>query len=249
MANKVQTRILIMSDTHGADFSPENRPYQRADVALHCGDLSDGSKLVEFRSTLNMLHSIDAPLKLVNAGNHDFTMDIAACESKVAEAIPPLEPEFVAREYGILGQARQLFDDARHGGIVFPDEGTYRFPLENGAILTIYASPYTPSLGGWGFQYHPNRGRHFDINDGTDIVITHGPPKGSWTIPTVANEQVAVIFSPPSLALGPEFTASAISTWDWVRSWLPGNTAAAAATMVPTSRQTISRPSTMRTRR
>ena len=178
MVPKVQTRLLIMSDTHGADFSSKNRPYQRADVALHCGDLTDGSKLEEFRSTLKMLKVIDAPLKLVIAGNHDFTMDIAAFEAKVAEAVPPLEPELVAREYGALGQARQLFDDAKNVGIVFLDEGTHRLTLKNGAMLTIYVSPYTPSLGAWGFQYHPNQGRHFDIQDGTDIVMTHGPPKG-----------------------------------------------------------------------
>ena len=106
MAPKVQTRLLIMSDTHGADFSSENRPYQRADVALRCGDLTDGSKLEEFLSTLKMLKIIDAPLKLVIAGNHDFTMDIAAFEAKVAEAVPPLEPELVARKYGTLGTSK-----------------------------------------------------------------------------------------------------------------------------------------------
>lgn len=180
MAPRVQTRLLIISDTHGADFGFENRPHQRADVALHCGDLTDGSKLEEFRTTLKMLETINAPLKLVIAGNHDFTMDFAAFEAKVAEAVPPLESDLVAREYGLLGQARQLFDDAKNAGIVFLGEGTHRFALENGAMLTIYASPYTPSLGAWGFQYHPNQGRHFDIQDETDIAMTHGPPKGNY---------------------------------------------------------------------
>ncbi|KIV85780.1 hypothetical protein PV11_01438 [Exophiala sideris] len=178
MAPTVQTRLLIMSDTHGVGFSSENRPLQYADVALHCGDLTDGSKLEEFHTTLNMLKMIKAPLKLVIAGNHDFTMDHAAFESKVADAVPALEPELVAREYGRIGQARQLFDDAKDAGIVFLDEGTHRFTLKNGAMLTIYASPFTPSLGAWGFQYHPNRGHHFDIQAGTDIIMTHGPPKG-----------------------------------------------------------------------
>ena len=178
MTTKIRTRLLILSDTHGEDFSFEDRPHQRSDVALHCGDLTDGSKLEEFRASIQVLRSIDAPLKLVIAGNHDFTMDIAAFEAKLAEAGSPLEPELVAREYGILGQARQLFEDARSEGIVFLDEGTHRFTLGNGAILTVYASPYTPALGAWGFQYHPNQGRKFDIEEGTDIAMTHGPPKG-----------------------------------------------------------------------
>lgn len=106
-----------------------------------------------------MLKSIDAPLKLVIAGNHEFTMDIAAFEAKLAEVVPPLEPEIVAREYGTSGQARQLLEDARSEGIIFLDKGTYCFPLENAAMLKVYASPYTPALGAWGFQYHPNQGR------------------------------------------------------------------------------------------
>lgn len=178
MVAKIRTRLLIVSDTHGEDFSCEDRPQQYADVVLHCGDLTDGSKLEEFQTSINMLKSIDAPLKLVIAGNHDFTMDIAAFEAKLAEVVPPLEPEIVAREYGTLGQARQLFDHARSEGIVFLDEGTHCFTLENGAMLKIYASPYTPALGAWGFQYHPNKGREFNIEEGTDIIMTHGPPKG-----------------------------------------------------------------------
>lgn len=174
----ILTRILILSDTHGEDFKPEDRPRQYADVAIHCGDLTDGSKLEEFRTALQTLKSINSPLKLVIAGNHDFTMDIPAFEAKVAEATPPLDPELVVREYGTPGQARQVFEDARQEGIVFLDEGTHHFALHNGARLKIYASPCTPALGAWGFQYHPNKGRQFDIEQDTDIAITHGPPKG-----------------------------------------------------------------------
>lgn len=89
-----------------------------------------------------------------------------------------MDPKLVAREYGYPGEARQLFEDAKGEGIVFLDEGTYRFKLDNGAALTVYASPYTPALGAWGFQYHPNHGRKFDIQKDTDIVMTHGPPRG-----------------------------------------------------------------------
>ena len=44
----------------------------KADVAIHCGDLTDGSLLEEFRGAIRLLRDIDAPLKLVIAGNHDF---------------------------------------------------------------------------------------------------------------------------------------------------------------------------------
>jgi hypothetical protein len=92
----------------------------------------------------------------------------------------------VAKEYGDYGETRQLFEseeEAKGAGIVLLDEGNHHFNLENGASLTVYASPWTPSLArggdGWGFQYHPDQGHNFTIDDaGVDIVITHGPPKG-----------------------------------------------------------------------
>lgn len=178
MDSKIKTRLLLISDTHGMNFSPADRPVQQADVAIHCGDLTDGSKLEEFRTAIELLKSLDAPLKLAIAGNHDFNMDIPAFEKKVAEATSSLEPELLAKEYGIPGEARQLFEAANDAGIIFLDEGTHRFTLENGAQLTVYASPYTPALGAWGFQYHPDQGHKFSIEEEVDVVVTHGPPKG-----------------------------------------------------------------------
>ncbi|KAI0911413.1 ser/Thr protein phosphatase family protein [Ustulina deusta] len=170
----VKTRVLIISDTHGEVF--KIKPEHKADVVIHCGDLTDQSKLDEYHRTLQLLKDLDAPLKLVIAGNHDFTLDTPAFERKVNEATELLEPELVRREYGDYGEARRLFDEAP--GIAFLDEGTHTFRLHNGALLTVYASPYTPSAGGNAFQYHPNTGHQFAIGRDTDIVITHGPPRG-----------------------------------------------------------------------
>ena len=166
-----------MFGTLGADFSSEDRPLQRADVALHCGDLTASSRRPDFRTSLEMLKSREAPLKLIIAGNHDFTMDHAV-ERRVAEAVPHLGPKLLARDYGTLREARKLFADAKDAGIVFLDEGTHRFKLENAAMLIIYASPYTPSLRAWDFQYDPKEGYPFNVQEGIDIVMTYGPPKG-----------------------------------------------------------------------
>ena len=160
------------------NFSPADRPLQRADIAIHCGDLTDGSKLEEFRTAIQLLKDLDAPLKLAIAGNHDFTMDIPAFERKVAEARPSPDPKLLAKEYGTPGDARHLFEAARDAGIILLDEGTHRFTLGNGALLTVYASPYTPAFGAWGFQYHPEQGHTFSIVKKVDVVITHGPPNG-----------------------------------------------------------------------
>lgn len=169
------TKFLIFSDTHGMRLS-DKMPNQPFDVAIHCGDMTEESKLDEFRTTLDLLDSIEAPLKLIIAGNHDFTLDTPAFARKIEEARPKLEPALVVNFYGEYDDARRLISGAE--GVHLLDEGTHRFTLQNGASLSVYASPYTPSLGDWGFQYRPNEGRKFSIQQGTNIVITHGPPRG-----------------------------------------------------------------------
>lgn len=81
-----------------------------------------------------------------------------------------------------------MVEKARQDGIhVLVAEGTYHFVLANGARLTVYASPWTPQYGSWGFQYDPDAmeaeggstivgGHDFRIAEGTDVVMTHGPP-------------------------------------------------------------------------
>ncbi|KAJ9148202.1 hypothetical protein NKR19_g5996 [Coniochaeta hoffmannii] len=82
----IRTRILIISDTHGLVPSPEDaavlqqlqqhnsnadltfvsafrHPLPSADVAIHCGDLTMGSKEKEYEATFfSLLASLDAPL-------------------------------------------------------------------------------------------------------------------------------------------------------------------------------------------
>ncbi len=163
MASTIKTRLLFPADTHSKLFPIDAMPTQRIDVAIHCGDLTHGSMLSEFRTSLQLLKALNAPLKLMIAGNHDFTLDIPAFDRKVSEATPALDPEDIIRVYGKPGDVRQLFDKARNEGIIFLDEGTHHFGLENGAVLTVCASPYTPALGAWGFQYHPDDGHNFAV--------------------------------------------------------------------------------------
>lgn len=171
----IKTRFLLMSDTHGLDILPDSVLRQHADVVIHCGDLTTESKIDEYKASIRLLQAVNAPLKLVIAGNHDFTLDIPVFQRKVAEVQPPLDHRLVERTYGYDGEARKLFTDGT--GITFLDEGIHSFRLRNGASLSVYASPYNPSLGDWGFQYHPDQGHTFSIHH-IDVAITHGPPKG-----------------------------------------------------------------------
>lgn len=69
--------------------------------------------------------------------------------------------------------AKQIFEDAKAIDIIFPDEGSYQFILENRAILTVYASPWKSSLGDWGFRYPSGQEHEFEIMKGVDLGITH----------------------------------------------------------------------------
>ena len=180
-SENVKTTFLVLSDTHGQRL--RQTPQQKVDVVVHCGDLTQHSKLDEFRTTIELLKDIDAPLKLVIAGNHDFSLDLPVFKKKLDEGNrlgEILNADLVTSEYGSFGEAQELLSRAAQYDIHFLTEGTYSFSLENGTCLNVYASPYTPSPSSaddlWGFQYSSTH--DFDIPRGTDLVITHGPPKG-----------------------------------------------------------------------
>ncbi|EFQ26299.1 calcineurin-like phosphoesterase [Colletotrichum graminicola M1.001] len=173
----VETRIFVISDTHGLRL-----PYiPHADVVIHCGDLTNESELQEYRNLIQDLSSVEAPLKLVVPGNHDFTLDIPTFKRRIVEVQQgnPEVNEKYTEKYGNPGDARSLFEAARNAGIVLLEEGTHIFKLANGARLKVYTSPYTPAAGGFpGFQYQPEDSHDFAIEKGTDIAITHGPALG-----------------------------------------------------------------------
>lgn len=67
MASHIKTRFLVISDTHGDALI--HRPTGDFDVAIHCGDLTEESKLDQLKMSLKMVLDNNAPLKLVIAGN------------------------------------------------------------------------------------------------------------------------------------------------------------------------------------
>ncbi|KAH8908093.1 Metallo-dependent phosphatase [Coniochaeta sp. PMI_546] len=156
-------------------ISAFRHPLPSADVAIHCGDLTKGSGLREYSATFSLLASLDAPLKIAIPGNHDMALDPVYWVNRYLRWEP--EGELKQRRKGYPAVVRGMIADARKAGVrVLVEEGTYDFVLGNGARLKVYASPWTPSYGGWPFQYH---GRHvFGIEEGTDVAVTHGPPKG-----------------------------------------------------------------------
>ncbi|KAK8026490.1 hypothetical protein PG991_003546 [Apiospora marii] len=176
----IKTRFLIISDTHGQQFDIQGAQQANTDVVIHCGDLTEESKIDEFRTTLALLRQLPAPLKLVIPGNHDLALDEPTFQQRLAEATQIIEPELVVQNFGAPGEPRRLFEQAAKdgAGIVLLDEGNHVFALGNGAVLRVYASPFTPSRGGWAFQYPPGERHDFAIAEDTQVVVTHGPPHG-----------------------------------------------------------------------
>ncbi|KAJ6005942.1 hypothetical protein N7451_003886 [Penicillium sp. IBT 35674x] len=105
-STNIKTRFLVISDTHGLESLPESVSGQYADVTIHCGDIATESKIAEYPACIRLLQSVNAPLKLVIAGNHDFTLDIPAFQKILAESQPPLDPTLVEHVYGRYGDAK-----------------------------------------------------------------------------------------------------------------------------------------------
>lgn len=202
----IKTRLLLLSDTHSTPPHPPPSPHPyrhplpKADILIHAGDLTTTGKLTEHKTTLSVLKSATAELKLVIAGNHDITLD-----EKYYAAIP-------ATSYRVRGgredtaAIKQLYTSAEayDAGIRYLTEGTHTFCLSTGAKVTVYASPYTPAFCGWAFAY-PRGEDRFNPPEtqasasaeatgadaaadaagaasivpdfpSVDIMVTHGPP-------------------------------------------------------------------------
>ncbi|KAK8137619.1 hypothetical protein PG984_003112 [Apiospora sp. TS-2023a] len=182
----IKTRFLIMSDTHSKVF--EVKDGHKADVVIHCGDLSQYSHIDHYPKTIDMLRRLDAPLKLVIAGNHDQALQEDRYDEHLRTKLDwykNMPREEVVRNFGPRGEPRRLLTspEAKASGIVFLDEGNHSFDLRNGATMRVYACPWTPEAQpGRAFQYR-EEGHDFAIADNVQIAITHGPPRGvlDWT--------------------------------------------------------------------
>ncbi|KAF2115612.1 Metallo-dependent phosphatase-like protein [Lophiotrema nucula] len=148
---KIKTRFLILSDTHTATPSSAannnvtafRSPLPRADVLLHCGDLTMIGHLEEYEKTLSFIAEVDAPLKLVIAGNHDISLD----EEYYARRGQSMQ-RLKTPDADLPRRARELWtgERARAAGVRYLEEGTHEFTLMNGGKLRVYASPYQPEF-------------------------------------------------------------------------------------------------------
>jgi Icc-related predicted phosphoesterase len=122
------------------------------DIVIHSGDCSNPrdpyTNEPEVREFIDWYKELSPKYKIYVAGNHDSS----------------IEKKLVTKK------------DFEDNGIIY---------LENDYIsiegIKIFGSPYTPNFGNWSFMRDRNKLDRFwrdAIHDNTDIVVTHGPPKG-----------------------------------------------------------------------
>lgn len=147
--------VVCISDTHGSQPS-----LPAGEILIHAGDLTQSGTHIEIQNTLSWLHQQPHPHKIVIAGNHDILLDPSQCHASSW----PLK--------------RETLD---WGNLIYlsPDSPTTTITCSNGRKLKIHGNPLTPRHGNWAFQYPRNHDPWRDqIPQDTDILITHGPPKG-----------------------------------------------------------------------
>ncbi|KAK3622186.1 hypothetical protein LTR56_022341 [Elasticomyces elasticus] len=215
----VKTRILIISDTHCAVLTrrkdggnvphpPFSAPLPPADLLILAGDLTMTGKIEEYHRALDMLKDIEAPVKLVIAGNHDYSLDSDFMLSHLEpKGLTKPAAEFEIQEAHDLWMAPE--GRARLEGVTFLEEGVHSVDLENGARVKVYASPYTPEYQDWGFPYEHDEDRYntretslsdakniapspvpsFTATDmPIDILLTHGPPYQNMSQTTTGDD-------------------------------------------------------------
>jgi len=152
--------VVCISDTHN------NQPtLPDGDVLIHAGDLTNSGTFEELQSALSWLSAQPHAVKVVIAGNHDLLLD----------------PDQDDRDRKGPGQtAADQRAMLNWGDIVYLQNSEATVTCPNGRCLRIYGSPASASSGNWAFQYLRSK----DIwggtlpDDGLDILVTHGPPRG-----------------------------------------------------------------------
>lgn len=131
----VPTRVFVASDMHGEEFPI---PDVDVDVAILCGDLTDLSRTPEFETVIKTFASVKAPVKIVIAGNHDWVLESNLLSSKTHQL------RSVAKDARPVPDRDTVLEMLANNNIVYMEEESRQFQLENGARLRVYGSPYTP---------------------------------------------------------------------------------------------------------
>ncbi|OAX40520.1 Metallo-dependent phosphatase [Rhizopogon vinicolor AM-OR11-026] len=156
------TRFVCISDTHSHTFEIPS-----GDVLLHAGDLSSWGSLSQLMITVEWLKSLEHPVKIMVAGNHDLCLD--EMWAQPIYGIPPEEVE----------QARSYVQSQAAVGLHYLEHEPFQIMSPSGREWKVYGSPAAPVHVEGAFQYETTGEAQVIYNripQDTDILITHTPP-------------------------------------------------------------------------
>ncbi|XP_068698120.1 metallophosphoesterase MPPED2-like [Montipora foliosa] len=169
------TRFVCISDTHNRTDRLEH-PIPDGDVLIHAGDFTNCGTRDQVVHFNKFLSTLSHPHKVVIAGNHDISFDLASYDS--------LWSYFSCQREDPKEIQKQLTNC-----IYLEDEEV------NVLGFRIFGSPWTPEFFNWSFM--KARGDSIQemwnkIPQGIDILVTHGPPLGHGDH-TVSNERAGCL--------------------------------------------------------
>lgn len=148
-------QVTFISDTHWIirDFHDRTELEELlpgGPILVHAGDVSSRGTEREIRQFLEWFSKLQYRHKILIAGNHDFFFEVAD-SAAVSELL------------------------AEYPGITYLNDSG--ITIEG---IKFWGSPITPFFHNWAFNRYPNEIQtHWDmIPEDTDVLITHGPPKG-----------------------------------------------------------------------
>jgi Icc-related predicted phosphoesterase len=170
----MKLKIGFISDTHtrhkewfdNLQYGQWGYEYEQRwkdlDILIFAGDCSSRGYFHEIKDFTNWFSQQPATFKVMIAGNHDFGFETVANFDENTPHNPKLKPPTIEE---IIPENVTYLND----------EGTEIMGLK------IWGSPIQPWFHSWAFnrQRGEEIKKHWDkIPSDTDILITHGPPRG-----------------------------------------------------------------------
>lgn len=156
------TRFVCISDTHSGIFR-----LPPGDVLIHAGDLSSYGALPQLTRTIDWLTSLEHPVKIIVAGNHDLCLD-----ENWARPDYGFQPELIQR-------ARATVRSLASAGLYYLEHESLHFTAPSGKVWKVYGSPAAPIHLEGAFQYASSteaKAIYQRVPEDTEILITHTPP-------------------------------------------------------------------------
>ncbi|KAL5357252.1 Metallo-dependent phosphatase [Aspergillus floccosus] len=171
-------RVVCLSDTHSQRCDVPD-----GDLLIHAGDLSINGSAAEIQETIDWLGSLPHKHKVVIAGNSDLFFDVRSRLPEDRSEMVTSSDKTGERDLPDKSEPGMLFD---WGNVHYLHGTSVTLSFDNGSSnvprqLNIYGAPLVPKCGPDSenaFQYpvghNPWEG---NIPQGTDILVTHTPPK------------------------------------------------------------------------